>query len=111
MPAKKPKQPKAKKITLAKRAEWEKILDEVDKNEIPVTVLQSLRVNLVDETVVEIDIKSLIDGGLKPEEIQHRLNTKLDELDSYIVDVDFFIDIDSVAKTVQSFTDKLLKNI
>lgn len=111
MPPRNQRLPKAKKITLAKKGEWEKILSEVEKNEIPVTVLEALRVNLVDGTVVEIGIKDLINDGLTPDEVQTKLNVKLDELESYIRDVDFYIDIDSVAKVVQPLTDNLLKDI
>lgn len=111
MPPKKRPQPRSKKIKINPRAGWEQILKDVDKDEIPITVLESLRVNLTDGTVVEIKIKELLEEGQLPAAIQDRLNKQLEELNDYIEDVDFFVDIDKVAKTVQPLTDKLLKRL
>jgi len=86
-------------------------LKEVDKDEVPINVLQYLKVNLTDGTIVDINIQELIREGIAPDEIQRRLNEKLISLDDYIVDVDFFIDIDSVANVVQTITDRLLKDL
>ena len=111
MPPKKRLQPRAKKIKINPRAGWEQILKEVDKNEIPITVLQCLKVNLTDGTVVEIKIRDMIDEGHLPADIQNRLNQQLDELNDYIEDVDFYVDIDALAGTVQPMTDKILKKL
>jgi len=111
MPPKKRPQPKAKKVKLSKRAEWQQILKEVDKDEVPVSVLQYIKVNLEDGTIVDINIQELLAEGYSPEEVQSRLNERLSSLDEYIVDVDFFIDIDATAAIVQNVTNILLKNL
>ena len=108
---KKPRKPKSKKITINVRQKWESILKTVSKDEVPVELLESLTVNLIDGTTVSINIKDLLDDGRKPREIERHINSKLEELDNMIVDVDFFICIDSVVKTVQPITDEVLKNI
>ena len=79
--------------------------------EIPVTVLQCLKVNLTDGTVVEIKIKEMIEEGQLPVDIQNKLNRQLDELNDYIEDVDFYVDIDMLSATVQPVTDQLLKRL
>jgi hypothetical protein len=66
---------------------------------------------LIDGTRVEINILDLLDEGYANQEIEEMLNTRLKKLDEIIKDVDFFINIDSVAKTVQPVTDDILKNL
>lgn len=109
-PPRKPRQ-RSKRLKLSRREEWTKILKDVEKNEVPVTFLRSITVNLLDGTVVDINITQLINEGVDPEVIEFQLNQRLKELDDYIQDVDFYINIDSVSKVVQTFTDRLLKNL
>lgn len=113
MSQQKPKKPrpKSKRLKLSRKEEWTKILKEVEKNEIPVTFLKSLTVNLKDGTSVSIDVVELMHKGLSPDFIEHEINQKLRDLDMYIDDVDFFINVDSVSQVVQSLTDKLLKDL
>jgi hypothetical protein len=108
---KKPRQPKSKRLKLSKKEEWTRILKDVEKNEIPVHFLKSITVNLKDGTAVEINITQLLGEGLDPETIEQQLNEQLVELDDYIEDVDFYINVDSVSRTVQPFTDELLKDL
>ena len=108
---KKPRQPKSKRLKLSKKDEWTRILKDVEKNEIPVHFLKSITVNLLDGTSVEVNITQLLSEGLDPETIEQRLNEQLVELDDYIEDVDFYINVDSVSRTVQPFTDELLKDL
>jgi len=108
---KKPRKPKSKKVNVSVRQQWETILKSISKEEVPVEMLESLTVNLLDGTKVNIDIKELIAEGRKPRDIEKHINTRLEQLDDSIIDVDFFISIDSVAATVQPITDEILKNL
>ena len=111
---KKPKKqakPKSKKINVSVRSQWESILKTVTKEEVPVELLESLTVNLVDGTKVKVDIKELLKEGRRPRDIERHINERLESLDDVIVDVDFFICIDSVVRAVQPVTDKILKDI
>jgi hypothetical protein len=109
-PPRKPRQ-KSKRLKLSRKEEWTKILKDVEKNEVPVSFLRAITVNLMDNTVVEINITELLEEGVDPEVIEVQLNQQLKDLDAYIKDVDFYINIDSVSKVVQKFTDRLLKNL
>jgi hypothetical protein len=109
-PPRKPRQ-KSKRLKLSRKEEWTKILKDVEKNEVPVSFLRAITVNLMDDTVVEINITELLEEGVDPEVIEVQLNQQLKDLDAYIKDVDFYINIDSVSKVVQKFTDRLLKNL
>ena len=108
---KKPQHSRAKKLKLDPKKRWQDIVNGVDKKEVPVDVLQRIVVKLVDGTDLNIDIKQLIDNGNDPDAIEELLNAKFQDLDEYIENVDFFIDIDKVVNTIQPETDKVLKNL
>lgn len=84
---------------------------DVEKKEVPIHVLEKLIVALKDGTQVVVDIKRLLAEGADPDEVELHVNTRLDDLDAYIDNVDFFVDIDLVEATVQPETDKLLSKL
>jgi len=106
-----PKKPKSKKLNLSTKAAWKNILKDVEKSEVPIQVLEKLVVYLKDGTTVFVDIKQLLTEGLDPDDIQNHLNQRLDDLGDYIENVDFFVDIDEVERTVQPETDRILSNL
>jgi len=87
------------------------LLKEVKKDQVPITCLESICVNLKDGTMVNVDIKQLLAEGHDPDELEKEINHKLEALDDVIDDVDFYISVESVAKTVQPITDNLLKDL
>jgi hypothetical protein len=108
---KKPRRPNSKRLNLNKKEQWEKLLKEVHKEQVPVGVLLSITVNLKDGTSVDVNVAEMLAEGEDPEFVEQRINERLTALDMYIDDVDFHISVDSVADVVQPFTDKLLKNL
>lgn len=106
----KPRQ-KLKKINTSSRHQWQSIIRDVDKDNVPIRLLQSLTVNLIDGTQISINVLDLIKDGNDPDTLEVALNRKLDELDQYIKDIDFFINLDAVADTVQPITDQILKDL
>lgn len=112
MAQEKPKKPaKSKRLNLNSKTTWKNILKEVEKNEVPVHILEKLMVYLKDGTIVTVDIKKLIAEGADPDDIETHVSSRLEELDLYIENVDFFVDIDLVEKTVQPETDRLLSKL
>jgi len=111
MASQNPKKPKSKKLNLNTKSQWKNILKDVEKKEVPIHVLEKLIVALKDGTQVVVDIKRLLADGADPDEVELHVNTRLDELDDYIDNVDFFVDIDLVEATVQPETDKLLSKL
>jgi hypothetical protein len=105
-----PRKKQSKRINIDSRERWKSILKTVTKDEVPVALIQTVTVNLIDGTQVDVDITELLKDGYSPDEIEVMLNTRLAALDNVIKDVDFFINVDSVAKTVQPVTDDILKN-
>ena len=55
-----------------------------------------------------INIEKFLSQGLDPEQIEEAVGRKLHELDDQIVSVEFVLNVQSIADTVQPETDKLL---
>jgi hypothetical protein len=87
------------------------LLKEVNKEQVPIGVLRYITVNLKDGTSVDVNIAEMLAEGADPAEVEQMINQRLDALDDVIHDVDFHISVDSVAKVIQPFTDKLLKDL
>ena len=102
---------KSKRLNLNSKAQWEAILKSVEKKEIPITLLESVSVNLTDGTIVNINIRELLEEGNDPDELEKMLKIKLTTLDYIIEDIDFYISVKAVARVVQPATDELLKNL
>lgn len=111
MQEKKPRRPRAKKITLNTRTQWQRWVKEADKTDVPIEVIQYVVVNLKDGSRVPINVAQLLAGGHDPADLEQHLTSRLRELDDYIADVDYYISVASVARTVQAETDRLLKDL
>lgn len=108
---KKPQQQKSKRLNLNRKDQWEKLLKEVNKEQVPIGVLRYITVNLKDGTSVDVNIAEMIEDGAEPEFVEKLINSKLEALDDVIQDVDFHISVDAVSKVIQPFTDRLLKDL
>lgn len=103
--------PKAKKVNVSEKAKWKEILKTVDKDEIPIDLLLSIHVHLIDGTEISIDIKELLDEFKFSDTVETLIDQKLKNIDEYIKDIDFYVSIDDVAKTIQPITDRILKDL
>jgi hypothetical protein len=108
---KRPAKPKPRKLNLNPKTTWKNILKEVDKKEVPIQVLERMIVYLIDGTEVDIPIKELLATGADPDVVEKQINKKLEDLDQYVQNVDFFVDIESVEKTIQPETDRILAKL
>lgn len=108
---KKPRQQKSRRLNLNTKEKWERLLKEVTKEEVPIHVLRYITVNLKDGTSVDVNISQMLEEGADPAVVERIINTKLAALDSVIENVDFHINVNSVAKVIQPFTDNLLKDL
>ena len=105
------RKPKSRRINVDARDRWKQILKTVSKDEVPISLLEKVHVNLVDGSIVEIDILQLLGEGMDADTIKDELNSRLKQMDEIIKDVDFFISVETVAKTVQPVTDEILKHL
>lgn len=90
---------------------WEHIVEDVDKTKIPVEFIHKLVLKLKGRKQRTINIQTLLRQGLNPEEIEEAISRKLEEFDSDMLGIEFVLDIEGIADTVQPETDKILKNL
>lgn len=88
--------------------QWELIINEVNKTDVPLECIKKIVLKLSGSKQRTINIHTLIKQGLDLEEIEQVVTRTFHELDSEIRDVDFVVDIKSVAALVQPETDKIL---
>ena len=90
---------------------WEHILEDVEKQKIPIEFIKKLVIKLKGKKQQTINIKKFLDQGLDPEQIEELLNRKLVEHDDEIVSVEFVLNVEGIAEIVQPETDKLLNKL
>ncbi len=91
--------------------QWEHIIDDVDKQKIPVEFIKKLVIKMQGKRQQTINIKKFLDQGLAPEQIEEAVSRKLQEYDDMILSVEFVLNIESIAETVQPETNRLLKRL
>ena len=90
---------------------WERIVNEVNKTEVPLECIKKVVVKFRGKRQKTINVHSLLRQGVDINEIESILTRFFNENDPEIVDVDFVVDVTSVANLVQPETDKLLGNL
>jgi hypothetical protein len=87
---------------------WEHILEDIEKNKIPVEFIKKLIIKLTGKKQQTINIQRLLQQGLDTEQVEDAVSRKLHELEDLIVSVEFVLNVQSIAETVQPETDRLL---
>ncbi len=88
--------------------QWEHIISSVNKTDVPLECIKKVVIKLAGGRQKTINVHSLQKQGLELEEIEVMLTRFFQEHDREIRDVDFVVDISSVASLIQPETDKLL---
>jgi hypothetical protein len=89
---------------------WEHIIEDVDKQKIPIEFIKKLIIKTRGKRQQTVNIKKFLEQGLAPEQIEEAISRKLSEYDDDILSIEFVLNIESIAETVQPETDKLLRN-
>ena len=92
-------------------AKWEHLIDSVEKTKIPVEFIQKLVLRLNGRRQRTINIRAMLDQGFEGEEIEEAVSRKLEEYDDSMISIEFILDIEGIAATVQPETDKILRNL
>jgi hypothetical protein len=90
---------------------WERLLDDVDKQKIPVEFIKKIILKLRGRKQHTINIHRLLDQGLDPEDIEDAISNKLMELDELVTGIEFILDVESIAEIVQPETDRILNGL
>ena len=88
--------------------QWEIIVKEVNKTDVPLECIKKIVIKLNGGKQRTINLHTLIKQGLTIEDIEALVTRTFAELDHEIRDVDFVVDIKSVAALIQPETDKIL---
>lgn len=91
--------------------QWEHILEDVEKQKIPVEFIKKLVIKLHGKRQQTINIKRFLDQGLSPDQIEEAVSRKLYESDDQIASVEFVLNVESIAEAVQPETDRLLNKL
>jgi hypothetical protein len=90
---------------------WEHIVNDVEKTKIPIEFIKKIILKLNGRRQRTINIQSLVKQGFDNEEIEEAVTRKLQEYDDEMMGIEFVLDIEGIAETVQPETDKMLKNL
>lgn len=90
---------------------WEHILQDVEKQKIPIQFLKKLVIKLEGKKQQTINIQKLLQQGLDSDQVEVAVSNKLHELDDHIVSVEFVLNVESIAEVVQPETDRLLNKL
>jgi len=89
-------------------AKWEHILEDVEKQKIPVQFIKKIVVKLEGKRQQTINIEKFLQQGLDPEQIEEAVGKRLHALDDQLTSVEFILNVQNIADTVQPETDRLL---
>ena len=90
---------------------WEHIVKDVNKTDVPLECIKKIVIKFKNGRQRTINLHTLQRQGLDLEEVETLLNRTFSEEHDNIRDVDFVVDITSVANLVQPETDKLLDKL
>ncbi len=90
---------------------WERLLEDVEKQKIPVEFIKKIILKLTGKRQHTINIEKLLKQGLDPDQIEEVVSRKLYELDDEVVSIEFTLNVQSIAETVQPETDRLLNKL
>jgi hypothetical protein len=92
-------------------AQWEHILADVNKTDVPLECIKKVLIKLTGGRQKTINLHTLLKQGMDLAEIESMLTRFLTDHEREIRDVDFVIDVASVAKLIQPETDKILSKL
>jgi len=92
-------------------SKWERLLEGVDKQKIPIEFIKKLILKLERKRQRTINIERLLKDGLDPDQIEDVVSKVLTELDDEVTNIEFILNVQSIAETVQPETDQLLRGL
>lgn len=90
---------------------WEDVISTVEKEHIPIDCVKKVVFKLRDNRQKTINLVTLRRNGLDVEEIEAVVSRTMMELNKIIVNIDFVIDVNSVASHVQPITDHFFSKL
>jgi hypothetical protein len=92
-------------------AKWDHIISEVEKTQVPLKCINKMVIKIVGGRQKTINLARLRRDGLDDDEIEEIMNRNLNILGESVNNIDFILDVNTVAGIIQPATDKLLKSL
>jgi hypothetical protein len=90
---------------------WENLLQDVDKQKVPIEFIKKIILRLQGKRQRTINIEKLLDQGLDPDHVEDIISRKIIDLDDEVIGIEFLLNVQSIADVVQPETDKLLNGL
>jgi Asp-tRNA(Asn)/Glu-tRNA(Gln) amidotransferase B subunit len=90
---------------------WGDIVDEVDKQHIPIACVKKVVFRTRNKRQKTINLRRLREQGMEESLIETMVESFIQANESDIASMEFVLDIEAVASQVQPETDKLLKGM
>ena len=90
---------------------WENLLQDVDKQKVPIEFIKKIILRLVGKRQRTINIEKLLDQGLDPDHVEDIISRKIIEFDDEVIGIEFVLNVQSIAEVVQPETDRLLNGL
>lgn len=94
-----------------KLEQWEEVVASVSKEHIPLHCVKKLVLRLRGGKRKTINLADLRKHGVDLDGVETAVSQKLIEYQQDIVNIDFIIDVVSVAELIQPYTDRLLRDL
>jgi hypothetical protein len=93
------------------KARWEKIVDQVDKEHIPLDCVKKVVFRTHDRKQRTINLRRLRNQGIDFDGIEKAIDRFINDNEEEITSMEFVLDVEAVAELLQPETDKLLKGM
>ena len=90
---------------------WEHILEDVEKQKIPIEFIKKIIIKLEGKKQQTINIEKFMKQGLMPDQVEEAVSRKLHELDDQLVSIEFILNVQSIAEAVQPDTNDFLSKL
>lgn len=91
--------------------EWEDLIKSIEIDDVPVGMLEVLRVYHNNGKKIDFNIKEWLDGGATLAQIQRLIDNWYHKHGKDIAGSDFIIDLEKIKKTVSEQSRKTLKDL
>ena len=92
-------------------AKWDHIISEVEKTQVPLKCINKMVIRIAGGRQKTINLSRLRKDGLDDDEIEEIMNRNIFVLGDSVNNIDFILDVNTVAGIIQPATDKLLKSL
>jgi hypothetical protein len=92
-------------------AKWDHIISEVEKTQVPLKCINKMVIRIAGGKQKTINLSRLRKDGLDDDEIEEIMNRNIFVLGDSVNNIDFILDVNTVAGIIQPATDKLLKSL